>query len=60
MTLDSIKSALKQGSTVCYKTSRYEVIKHVGGILARDLYDGSTIHITSSEAQQCFIKTGGV
>lgn len=60
MTFDSIKAALSMGLTVCYKTSRYEVLQSDRGIVAHNLYDDSTIHLTSSEAKQCFIKTGGV
>lgn len=60
MTFDSIKASLALGLTVCYKTSRYEVLELDNGLVAANVYDSSSQDLTPDMAKQCFIKTGGV
>lgn len=55
----SVLASLEMGLKVCFITSRNEVVKRNGALVAVDVYNNATVPIEDSNVNQCFIKTSG-
>lgn len=60
MSRESVLASLELGLSVCFITSRSQVVKQGSGLVAIDVYNGTAVPIEASNVNQCFIKTGGV